>query len=89
MADQLSLRLEPGTPRLPATMRPMLALTALEPFDSPEHLFEPNWGGTRVLAFIEAADGVDRPPVRIVDEHGRDIAPLLSLIHISEPTRPY
>jgi ATP-dependent DNA ligase len=77
MADQLSLDLEPTTPRLPATLRPMMAQTALEPFDSPDHLFEPNWGGTRVLAFIEPNADANRPAFRLLDERGRDVAPLL------------
>jgi ATP-dependent DNA ligase len=77
MPDQLSLALEPLTPRLPATLRPMLARTALEPFDSPDHLFEPNWGGTRVLAFIERNAEHGRARVRLLDERGRDVAPLL------------
>ena len=53
MTDQLSLRFEPGLPRLPTDLRPMLAQTATEPFDSAKHLFEPSWGGERALAFIE------------------------------------
>ncbi len=77
MADQLSLRLEPTALRLPATLRPMLPQPALEPFDSSEHLFEPNWGGTRVLAFIEGAPDEGRAPLRLLDEHGRDLAPVL------------
>jgi ATP-dependent DNA ligase len=77
MADQLSLDLEPTTPRLPPGIRPMMAQTALEPFDSPDHLFEPNWGGTRVLAFIEPNPSDNRPQFRLLDERGRDVAPLL------------
>lgn len=52
MPDQLSLRLEPALPKPPMTLRPMLARTLREPFDSPDHLFEPSWGGLRVLAFV-------------------------------------
>lgn len=33
----------------------MLAETATEPFDSPEHLFEIKWDGIRALAFIDAS----------------------------------
>ena len=41
MADQLSLRLEAdGLPDLP-DLRPMLPRPLPEPFDSDEHLFEP------------------------------------------------
>jgi bifunctional non-homologous end joining protein LigD len=74
MTDQLSLRLEPELPRLPADLRPMLPRTAPEPFDSAEHLFEPSWGGERVLAFIEPAD---RAALRFLDGHGRDLAGLV------------
>jgi ATP-dependent DNA ligase len=77
MADQLSLHLEATTPRLPPAIRPMMAQTALEPFDSPDHLFEPNWGGTRVLAFIEPNAEPNRAQFRLLDERGRDVAPLL------------
>ena len=56
MTDQLSLRLEPTLPNPPLTLRPMLARTSLEPFDSPDHLFEPAWGGMRALAIIGPAE---------------------------------
>ncbi|MEO8469726.1 MAG: hypothetical protein ABI573_08685 [Chloroflexota bacterium] len=52
MTDQLSLRLSAALPNPPTTLRPMLARTATEPFDSADHLFEPSWGGLRVLAII-------------------------------------
>ena len=55
MSDQLSLRLEPALPNPPATLRPMLARTILEPFDSPDDLFQPAWGGMRTLAIIGPA----------------------------------
>ena len=71
MTDQLSLRLEPELPRLPADLRPMLPRPAPAPFDSADHLFEPSWGGERVLAFIEPAD---RAALRLLDGHGRDLA---------------
>jgi ATP dependent DNA ligase domain len=74
MTDQLSLRLEPAMPRLPADLRPMLPRSAQVPFDSADHLFEPSWGGERVLAFIEPAD---RAPLRLLDGHGRDLAALV------------
>jgi bifunctional non-homologous end joining protein LigD len=74
MTDQLSMRLDPGLPRLPADLRPMLARPAPSPFDSSDHLFEPSWGGERALAFIEPAD---RAPVRLVDASGRDLTDLL------------
>lgn len=74
MTDQLSLRFEPGLPRLPTDLRPMLAQSADEPFDSAGHLFEPSWGGERALAFVETADGA---PFRLLDADGRDLASLL------------
>jgi bifunctional non-homologous end joining protein LigD len=74
MTDQLSLRFEPALPRLPTDLRPMLAQSAAEPFDSAKHLFEPSWGGERALAFIETADGA---PFRLMDEDGKDLAALL------------
>ena len=85
--DQLSLELEPGLPALPATLRPMLARLASAPFDSPDHLFEPAWGGRRAVAFLEAAvaesDGggfltaTGAPSVRLLDPGLRDLAPRL------------
>jgi bifunctional non-homologous end joining protein LigD len=74
MTDQLSLRFEPGLPRLPTDLRLMLAQAAPEPFDSASHLFEPSWGGERALAFIESADS---GPFRLLDGDGRDLATLL------------
>jgi ATP-dependent DNA ligase len=76
MVDQLSLRLEPVLPRLPAELRPMLPRPAAGPFDSVEHLFEPNWGGRRALAFLEPNERRARR-LRLLDEDGRDLAPLL------------
>src|SRR6478609_8187695 len=73
MADQLSLDLRVAMPRLPAAIRPMLAQPAAEPVDSPEHLFEPSWGGVRVLAFVEAEVGGGAPTVRLLDERGRNV----------------
>jgi len=52
MADQLSLRLEPDTAGWPAPIRPMLAQLADGPFDDPDDLFEPWWGGERSLAYL-------------------------------------
>lgn len=74
MTDQLSMRLDPGLPNLPADLRPMLPRPAEHPFDSADHLFEPSWAGERVLAFIEPPD---RAPLRLVDASGRDLAPVL------------
>jgi ATP-dependent DNA ligase len=76
MVDQLSLRLEPILPRLPAELRPMLPRPAAGPFDSADHLFEPNWGGRRALAFLERREVRGRR-LRLLDEDGRDLGALL------------
>jgi DNA ligase D-like protein (predicted ligase) len=54
-------------PRLPATIKPMLARLARAPFDSPSHIFELKWDGVRALAFIE------RGQVRLQSRNLRDI----------------
>jgi bifunctional non-homologous end joining protein LigD len=43
---------EKGHP-LDAKIEPMLAITADEPFDSPDFAFEPKWDGVRTLAFVD------------------------------------
>jgi bifunctional non-homologous end joining protein LigD len=43
---------EKGHP-LDAKIQPMLAITADEPFDSPEFAFEPKWDGVRTIAFVD------------------------------------
>ncbi|HET9435723.1 MAG TPA: hypothetical protein VFO50_02610 [Candidatus Limnocylindrales bacterium] len=70
MSDQLSLRLEPAMPNPPATLRPMLARPLPEPFDSTDHLFEPAWGGRRVLAIVGPAPVAGAGDVAFVDEAG-------------------
>jgi ATP-dependent DNA ligase len=77
MTDQLTLRLDASVPRLPQTIRPMTALPAPSPFDSPDHLFEPSWGGLRALVFMEPPAGSLRPTLRIQDDSGRDLTPML------------
>jgi bifunctional non-homologous end joining protein LigD len=76
MTDQLSLRLEPALPNLPSTLRPMLARPLPEPFDSPDHLFEPVWGGLRALALIGPAEVAGAGDVSFVGEDGRPIEPV-------------
>jgi len=75
MTDQLSLRLEPERPVLPALpeLRPMLPRPLAEPFDSDEHLFQPWWGGRRALVYVGPAELAGGGVVRIVDEGGRDL----------------
>ena len=70
MAEQLNLRLEPALPR-PGDVAPMWPTPSPEPFDSDDHLFEPTWGGHRVLAFVGPVGarrrrrGADRRPGRV------------------------
>lgn len=74
MRDQLSLRLEPALPNAPASLRPMLARPLAEAFDSPNHLFEPVWGGLRALARIGPADIAGAGDVVLIDESGAELA---------------
>ncbi|MDE3095298.1 MAG: hypothetical protein KGK07_04760 [Chloroflexota bacterium] len=55
--------------RMPQRMPPMLASSAPEPFDSPDHIFELLWGGVRAQARI--ADGA----LRLLGRNGRDLLP--------------
>jgi ATP-dependent DNA ligase len=73
MAEQLSLRLEPELPR-PGGVAPMWPTPRADAFDSPDYLFEPTWGGHRVLAFIEPAEHAGGGQVRLVDGTGRGLA---------------
>ncbi len=70
MTDQLTLRLDPALPNLPAGLRPMLARPLPEPFDSADHLFEPMWGGARALALIGPAEAPGAGDVVLVAEDG-------------------
>jgi bifunctional non-homologous end joining protein LigD len=70
MTDQLTMRLDPPLPRLPAGLRPMLARPLPEPFDSDQHLFEPMWGGARALALIGPAEVAGAGDVVLVAEDG-------------------
>jgi bifunctional non-homologous end joining protein LigD len=54
---------------MPDAIRPMLATAAGEPFDSPDYLFEPLWGGLRAMAHVR--DGV----VRLRARNGHDLTP--------------
>jgi ATP-dependent DNA ligase len=77
VSDQLDLSLTGDVARLPRSLRPMLARPADAPFDSSEHMFEPRWGGTRALAFIDLERPGHSPRLQLIDESGRDLAPLL------------
>ncbi len=72
MAEQLSLRLEPALPR-PGDVAPMWPTPSPDAFDSPDFLFEPTWGGHRVLAFVGPADQPGDGDVRLVDPNGLEL----------------
>ncbi|MCA9243851.1 MAG: hypothetical protein KDA32_07865 [Phycisphaerales bacterium] len=44
---------EPVAAELPARIAPMLADSIRDPFDSPKHLYEIKWDGTRCVAFVD------------------------------------
>ncbi len=71
MAEQLSLQLEPAMPRS-GDVAPMWPTPLADPFDSPDWLFEPTWGGHRVLAFVEPGAAAGGGAVRIVDARGTE-----------------
>ena len=73
MVEQLNLRLEPALPR-PGDVAPMWPTARPDPFDSADYLFEPTWGGHRVLAFVGPSERPGDGAVRIVDPTGRDLA---------------
>lgn len=70
MTDQLSLRLDAALPNPPSNLRPMLARPLPEPFDSPDHLFEPSWGGRRTIAIVGPAEVAGAGEVTLVDDQG-------------------
>jgi ATP-dependent DNA ligase len=76
MAEQLSLRLEPALPR-PGDVAPMWPTPCPTPFDSPDFLFEPTWGGHRALAFVGPADRPGDGESRLVDPNGLELVPRL------------
>ena len=76
MTDQLSLRLETDLPNPPSSLRPMLARLLPAPFDSPDHLFEPSWGGRRALALIGPAELEGAGGVELIGEDGLPIRPI-------------
>jgi bifunctional non-homologous end joining protein LigD len=73
MPEQLDLSLETALPH-PGDVAPMWPVAAAEPFDSPDFLFEPTWGGHRVLVYVEPADRAGGGEVRIVDPNGVELA---------------
>ncbi len=72
MTEQLDLALEPELPN-PGDVAPMWPTPRADAFDSSDYLFEPTWGGHRVLAFVGPADRPGTGAVRIVDPTGRDL----------------
>ncbi len=72
MAEQLSFRIEPALPR-PGAVAPMWPTPLADPFDSSDWLFEPTWGGHRVLAFVEPGASQGDGSVRVVDARGVDL----------------
>lgn len=69
MEEQLSFRLEPAIPR-PGDVAPMWPTPRPDPFDSSDWLFEPTWGGHRVLAFVGPAEVAGGGECRVVDARG-------------------
>lgn len=69
MPEQLSLQLEPAMPK-PGDVAPMWPTPRTDAFDSADWLFEPTWGGHRVLAFVGPADRPGAGAVRVVDARG-------------------
>src|SRR5438128_2808185 len=53
-------------PDLPRFVPPMLAKPGV-PFDSPDHLFEIKWDGTRALAFVDSRS------YRLINRHRADV----------------
>ncbi|MEX1172185.1 MAG: hypothetical protein WEG56_06190 [Chloroflexota bacterium] len=74
MTDQLALPLDGAADRLPdlPDLRPMLPRPLPEAFDSADHLFEPWWGGARVLVSIGPAATAGEGRIRVVDADGVD-----------------
>ena len=61
--------------KMPDQIRPMLAASAPDPFDSKEHIFELMWGGVRAMAFVR--DG----HLRLRGANGVDLAPYFPELH--------
>src|SRR5574340_1704272 len=68
-ADQLALELDlaAGEPRLPSGLRPMQPRPVSRLPDDGRHLYDPSWGGVRVLAFVQQG------MVRLIAARGRDL----------------
>src|SRR3954447_21081797 len=76
MAEQLTFRLEAALPR-PGDVAPMWPTARPDPFDSPDWLFEPTWGGHRAIAFVSPGTSRGEGEVRLVDPRGVDVGLVL------------
>ena len=70
--QQLAFDIETALPR-PGDVSPMLPVPADAPFDDPDVVFGPCWGGRRALVFVEALSNGEPGPPRIVDADGVDV----------------
>ncbi|MBF6601060.1 MAG: hypothetical protein IVW36_11175 [Dehalococcoidia bacterium] len=62
-------KIAPIAGRMPASLAPMLAAAAAQPFDSADHIFELMWGGVRAQARV--AGGA----LLLLGRNGRDLLP--------------
>jgi bifunctional non-homologous end joining protein LigD len=76
MAEQLSFRLEPAIPH-PGDVAPMWPTPRPDPFDDADWLFEPTWGGHRVLAFVGPSEVPGGGGARVVDARGASFEAVL------------
>lgn len=67
--DDIAASRRHGGGRMPASIEPMLASSAAEPFDSREHIFELLWGGLRAMAYVRHG------AVRLRARNGCDLTP--------------
>ena len=65
----LDLDLAAGEPQLPRSLRPMQPRTVARLPDDGHHLYDPSWGGIRVLARVQSGS------VRLLAARGRDLGP--------------
>jgi bifunctional non-homologous end joining protein LigD len=76
MAEQLSFRLEAAIPH-PGDVEPMWPTPRPDPFDDRDWLFEPTWGGHRVLAFVGPSEVPGGGEARVVDARGASFEAVL------------
>src|SRR5689334_6512832 len=68
-SDEAPDTIESRRPRMPDRIAPMIASSAAEPFDSPDHIFELMWGGVRAEARVRDAN------VALLGRNGLDLTP--------------